>query len=135
MRTLTRIAAVMILFLGFGCNRESAHNAASEEEFAHKVLEAQQPVLVDFYADWCGPCRRLSPVLERIAQDYIGKATLVKINVDHSPKLATRYQIQSVPTVILFVDGRAKRRWSGIQPEKTYRAALNEAIRNNGEEE
>ncbi|HOF18556.1 MAG TPA: thioredoxin family protein, partial [Phycisphaerae bacterium] len=64
----------------------------------------------------------------------IGKATLVKINVDHSPKLATRYQIQSIPTVILFVEGKAKRRWSGIQPEKTYRAALNEAIRSNGEE-
>ena len=75
------------------------------EDFKESVLESQVPVLVDFYADWCGPCKMLGPVLEQLEESYGGKFTLVKVNIDDSTPLAVEYNIASIPAVKLFVGG------------------------------
>lgn len=74
-------------------------------EFDQEVLKSAQPVLVDFYAPWCGPCRMMAPVLESLAAEFEGRAKIVKLNVDTAPELAARYGIRGVPTMILFKNG------------------------------
>lgn len=77
---------------------------ADETTFEAMVLQAKRPVLVDFYADWCGPCQRLTPVLEQLAAEN-PKATIVKVNVDHNPELAARYGVEAIPSLKLFKNG------------------------------
>lgn len=84
--------------------------------FASEVLDAQLPVLVDFYSDQCGPCRMLAPYLEQIAGEFSGCAKIVKVNVSEQPELATYFGIQAVPTLILFEDGRIVHRMVGGHP-------------------
>lgn len=100
----------------------------STDEFEQEVMQADVPVLVDFYADWCPPCRRLGPVLEDLADDYGGRMKLVKIDVDKARGLAMRYQVRGIPTVILFKDGELIDDWTGQMPEMVYRAAIDEAL-------
>jgi thioredoxin 1 len=78
---------------------------ADDSNFNHLVLNSDVPVLVDFYADWCGPCRMLAPVLEELAKETSG-AKIVKVNVDHAPQLARRYGIQSIPSLKVFEEGK-----------------------------
>jgi thioredoxin 1 len=84
---------------------QSTVHHATESNFNQLVLNADGPVLVDFYADWCGPCRMLAPVLEELAKET-PDATIVKVNVDDAPELARRYGIQSIPSLKVFVDGK-----------------------------
>ncbi|MBI3547046.1 MAG: thioredoxin [Gammaproteobacteria bacterium] len=92
---------------------------ATENDFSEKVLEAsrQHPVLVDFWADWCPPCRVLTPVLEKVTQALNGKILLAKVEVDDNMHLAGRYQLRGFPTVILFVNGVETGRFSGARRE------------------
>ena len=87
---------------------------ATVESFKADVLDSQIPVLVDFYADWCGPCRMLGPSLEQIETSYGGKFSLIKINVDEEPELANQYQISSIPAVKLFVKGKIVGEVTGV---------------------
>ncbi|MEN6577619.1 MAG: thioredoxin [Phycisphaerales bacterium] len=96
----------------------------SAEDFDAQVLRAQQPVLVDFYADWCGPCRMLTPTIEKLAAQYAGRAVVVKVNVDRLSELAGRYGIQSIPAVLFFQGGKEVERLAGAQPERAYREVL-----------
>jgi thioredoxin 1 len=80
-------------------------NDVSDNSFEHDVLKAEQPVLVDFWAEWCGPCKALAPTVEKVAQEYQGKARVVKLNVDDNNQTAQRYGIKGIPTLILFKDG------------------------------
>jgi len=82
------------------------------------VLQSGVPVLVDFYADWCAPCRMLAPILDRLAAAGQGRVLVAKVDTDASPEVATRYGIRSIPTVILFRDGVEAERSVGIEPER-----------------
>lgn len=90
-------------------NEETAMSAirqVSTTEFVAEVIDSPVPVLVDFYADWCGPCRMLAPALETLAQEYSGRIKIVKVNVDQEPILAGQFRVQSIPTLLAFRDGR-----------------------------
>ena len=95
----------------------------TETDFPEKVLEAshQQPVLVDIWADWCPPCRFLTPVLEKVTQHYRGELLLAKVEVDDNMRLAGRYQLRGFPTVILFIRGEEAGRFSGARSESQVR--------------
>jgi thioredoxin 1 len=89
----------------------------SEATFKSDVLDYPQPVLVDFTAVWCGPCKLLDPVVKQLAQDWTGKVKVVKLDVDNNPNLAINYQVMGVPTLMLFVKGQPVQRVTGYQPK------------------
>jgi thioredoxin 1 len=89
----------------------------SETSFAQEVLKAELPVLVDFGAVWCNPCKMLDPIVEQLAQDWQGKVKVVKLDVDDSPNVTMDYQIMGVPTLMLFKDGKPVERVTGYQPK------------------
>jgi thioredoxin 1 len=89
----------------------------NESDFQTQVLDSAQPVMVDFTAVWCGPCKMLDPVVKQLAQDWDGKVKIVKLDIDNNPNIAMQYQIMSVPTLMLVVNGKVSQRISGYQPK------------------
>ena len=96
----------------------------SDVSFVDDVLESEKPVLVDFWAEWCGPCRAVGPVLEDLARTSGGKVTLGKVNVDESPALAARYGVRSIPTILFVKDGVVKDQVIGAVPKQQLQAKL-----------
>ena len=101
---------------------------ADETSFAAVVERAAVPVLVDLWAPWCGPCRMVSPALERLAQQFAGKVKLVKVNVDEAPALAQRFDARGIPTLLVMKDGKVAARQVGAAPEARLRAWLEDAL-------
>lgn len=97
-------------------------------EFEQEVLRAEEPVLVDFFATWCGPCRALAPTLDQVAVDVAGKARVVKLDVDQAPELASRYGVSSIPCLVVFKGGREVERIVGVAPRSRLAGALRQAI-------
>ncbi len=94
-----------------------------EEDFEATVLDTEAPVLVDFYADWCGPCRMVAPVLDEIARAHEGRLLVVKLDTDRAPSVSQRFGIRSIPTLVLFKAGQEAERIVGFDPDGLRRAA------------
>ena len=94
------------------------------KEGFEKALAAGQPMVVDFWADWCGPCKMMGPVIEALGEEYDGKVVVGKVNVDEEPALAQQFGIMSIPTVIFFKDGKEVDRKIGLQPAAAFTAAI-----------
>jgi thioredoxin 1 len=99
----------------------------SEQSFDQEVLRASGPVLVDFYAPWCGPCKMLAPLLDTLAQEYAGRVKMVKVNVDDAGQLAGRYNITGVPTLLLFKAGEILNTFVGVPATRELKASLDSA--------
>ena len=91
----------------------SAAHDVTDDTFASEVLSSSTPIMVDFWAEWCGPCRRVSPILDEIATEHADKIKIVKLNVDEAPATAQEYGVMSIPTLILFKDGEMQHRLVG----------------------
>ncbi len=87
----------------------------NEKDFDAQVLKAEQPVLVDFWAEWCGPCRMIAPIIEDLASEYDGKVKVVKLNVDENQETARRFDVMSIPTLIVFKDGQPAKKMIGAK--------------------
>ncbi len=104
-------------------------NNVSDQNFEDEVLKSSEPVLVDFFAEWCGPCKAMAPALEEVAKDMAGKVKVAKIDVDANPEITTRYQIQAMPTLIMFKDGEVAARHTGALVQKSkLEAWINQTI-------
>jgi len=100
----------------------------NEMNFDAEVLKSNQPVLVDFWAEWCGPCKMIAPVLEEIAIEQTGRVKVAKVNVDENPGLAAQYQVQSIPTLLYFAEGTARNRIIGAAGKKAIISRLDELV-------
>ena len=98
--------------------------AITTSQFDAKVLESETPVIVDFWAEWCGPCRAVSPVLDEIADERADELRVVKVNIDEEPELAHRYGILSIPTIVLFKGGEPAAAAIGAQPKRMLERSL-----------
>lgn len=98
----------------------------NENNFADEVMKSEIPVLIDFYAEWCGPCRMMAPVVDQLASDYEGRVKIGKINVDEESDLAARFGIQSIPSFIFIKDGKVVDRVTGAMPKHVLKSHLEE---------
>lgn len=100
-------------------------NELNSRNFSQEVLRSDMPVLVDFYAEWCGPCRMLSPVMQQLAEEYAGKVKFVKLNVDHAPELASSLGIDGIPALLYFKNGQVKGASAGFAHKEDLARKLN----------
>lgn len=103
--------------------------AVDDSNFDQMVLQADTPVLVDFWAAWCGPCRMVAPVVEELAQEYEGRISFAKVDVDQSPKIASRYGIMSIPTLLLFKKGEPVSYVVGFRPKADLKQGLDAVLK------
>ena len=104
----------------FGIDQETIHMAidVSDSTFEQEVLKSSEPVLVDFFAEWCGPCKAMAPALEQVAQEMQGKVKVVKLDVDQNPKVTGEYGIRAMPTLLLFKNGQVAAQHTGALVQK-----------------
>ncbi len=100
----------------------------TDATFDEVVLKSDKPVLVDFWAAWCGPCRMVGPVIEEIAKDYEGKAVVGKVDVDANQEFAAKYGVRNIPTVLLFKNGEVVDKQVGVAPKSTYTQKIDAAL-------
>ena len=98
----------------------------SDSNFEAEVLQSSEPVLIDFWAPWCGPCRMIAPVVEELADENAGSVRFAKINIDDSPNIAARFKVSSIPTLMLFKDGEVVDTFVGVQPKNRLQDAIDQ---------
>ncbi|MCX5991942.1 MAG: thioredoxin [Chloroflexi bacterium] len=96
----------------------------SDKDFEQQVLKSSLPVVVDFWAPWCGPCRMIGPIVEKLSEEFKGKLKFCKVNVDENQQLAQKYKVMSIPTLIFFKNGQLIEQSMGAVPEKTLRSKV-----------
>ena len=118
------------LTVGAAGAQDSKPAVVTDQTFEREVLQASgQPVLVDYWAPWCGPCRMIAPVLDQLAAESQGRYRIAKLNVDENPHIASRYQIASIPTMLIFKDGKIVDRMIGVQSKQAIAERLRVAVR------
>jgi len=100
----------------------------SESRFNDEVINSDKPVLVDFWAPWCGPCRMVAPVVEDISKEYSGRLKVVKVNVDENSGIASKYDVQSIPTLMLFKNGTVVETMVGFRPKPALESTINKLM-------
>lgn len=109
---------------GSGTTFDGKPRAVTEATFDQEVMRAQQPVLVDFWAPWCGPCRMTEPIIEKMAHELAGQLVVAKVNVDENPYISQRFGVQSIPTMMIVKNGQIVDRWVGAYPESAIRSKV-----------
>jgi len=97
----------------------------SDDQFQSEVLESSQPVLVDFWAPWCGPCKMLAPTIDEVANEFEGKVRVGKMNTDENPQTATQHNVSAIPTVMLFKGGQVVEKFVGVTPKEQFATKIN----------
>ena len=105
-----------------------ATNKTNDQNFKRDVLDSKQPVLVDFWAEWCGPCKAIAPSLEELSEEMASKLKIVKINVDENPSISQTYSIRSIPALMIFKDGEKVSEKMGALPKSALQSWVNETI-------
>jgi thioredoxin 1 len=100
----------------------------TEANFDQEVVRSSVPVLVDFWAEWCGPCKMIAPILDELAQEYDGRVKIGKVNIDHDQNLASQYGIQAIPTLLLFKDGQVAEQIVGLKSKRDLKANLDRVV-------
>ncbi|MGZ8937696.1 MAG: thioredoxin [Limisphaerales bacterium] len=100
---------------------------ATEANFKDEVLQSAQPVLVDFWAEWCGPCKMIAPVLDELATEYGGKIKIAKVNIDENQNLAAQYRVTAIPTLLVFKGGQVMEQMVGAKSKRDLKASLDKA--------
>ena len=103
--------------------------AITDQNFNEYIPNKDMPVLVDFWAPWCGPCRVVGPIIDELAEEYQGRAIVAKINIDQNPSLANHFKVKSIPTLMIFEKDRLVERWSGLVPKPNLEEILNAYIK------
>jgi len=107
-------------------NQAIAH--ISDDQFDNEVLKSSEPVLVDFWAEWCGPCKMIAPILDELADSYAGKIKIKKINIDHNQKTPRNYNVRGIPTLMIFKDGKVQATQIGAVGKKQLEQLIDKAI-------
>jgi thioredoxin 1 len=125
------VAVCLGIYFGMGCANDAKMNEStanvdriSPDKFAAEVIQSTNLVVVDFYATWCGPCRVLSPMLDRLAASFTNNIKFVKVNLDEAPELAQKYSVEAIPTLLFFKRGELTDRMLGLQDEMVLKAKL-----------
>jgi len=100
----------------------------TSDNFDAEVIKSEKPVLVDFWAEWCGPCRQISPIVDEVAAEYKGKAIIGKVNIDHHPSIASDYGIRSIPSLLVFSDGKVQQQIVGAVGKGELMEALDKLL-------